>query len=119
MGEKRGSPVRLAAAAAKLLSRVQLCVTPWTAAYQAPPSRGFSRQEYWSRVPSPSPPVRLRAPQSLAGGLSRSFESYSLTRGGGLGELCLSVAKPPVVSLISGTASETLSCEPGTRVLTF
>ena len=39
----------------KLLSRVQLCATPWTAAYQAPPSMGFSRQEYWSGVPSPSP----------------------------------------------------------------
>ena len=39
----------------KLLSRVQLLVTPWTAAYQAPPSMGFSRQEYWSRVPLPSP----------------------------------------------------------------
>ena len=35
--------------------RVQLCATPWTAAYQAPPSMGFSRQEYWSGVPSPSP----------------------------------------------------------------
>ena len=30
--------------------------TPWTAAYQAPPSMGFSRQEYWSGVPLPSPP---------------------------------------------------------------
>ena len=38
----------------KLLSRVQLFATPWTAAYQAPPSMGFSRQEYWSGVPSPS-----------------------------------------------------------------
>ena len=38
----------------KSLSRVQLFVTPWTAAYQAPPSMGFSRQEYWSGVPSPS-----------------------------------------------------------------
>ena len=37
------------------LSRVQLLVTPWTAAYQAPPSMGFSRQEYWSGVPLPSP----------------------------------------------------------------
>ena len=36
-------------------SRVQLCVTPWTAAYQAPPSMGFSRQQYWSGVPLPSP----------------------------------------------------------------
>ena len=36
-------------------SRVQLCVTQWTAAHQAPPSMGFSRQEYWSGVPLPSP----------------------------------------------------------------
>ena len=39
----------------KSLSRVRLLATPWTAAYQAPPSMGFSRQEYWSGVPSPSP----------------------------------------------------------------
>ena len=39
----------------KSLSRVQLLATPWTAAYQAPPSMGFSRQEYWSGVPLPSP----------------------------------------------------------------
>ena len=38
----------------KSLSRVQLLATPWTAAYQAPPSMGFSRQEYWSGVPLPS-----------------------------------------------------------------
>ena len=37
------------------LSRVQLLVTPWTAAYQAPPSMGFSRQECWSGLPFPSP----------------------------------------------------------------
>ena len=37
----------------KLLSRVQLLATPWTAAYQAPPSMGFARQEYWSGVPLP------------------------------------------------------------------
>ena len=35
----------------KLLSRVRPLVTPWTTAYQAPPSMGFSRQEYWSGVP--------------------------------------------------------------------
>ena len=35
----------------KLLSRVQLFATPWTVAYQAPPSMGFSRQEYWSGLP--------------------------------------------------------------------
>ena len=39
---------------AKLLSRVRLLATPWTAAHQAPPSMGFSRQEYWSGVPLPS-----------------------------------------------------------------
>ena len=38
----------------KLLSRVRLLATPWTAAHQAPLSMGFSRQEYWSGVPSPS-----------------------------------------------------------------
>ena len=40
----------------KSLSSVQLLATPWTAAQKAPPpSMGFSRQEYWSGVPSPSP----------------------------------------------------------------
>ena len=39
------------------LSRVQLLATAWTAAYQAPPSMGFSRQEYWSGLPLPSPGV--------------------------------------------------------------
>ena len=38
----------------KSLSRVQLFATPWTAAYQAPPSMGFSQQGYWSGVPWPS-----------------------------------------------------------------
>ena len=39
----------------KSLSRARLLATSWTAAYQAPPSMGFSRQEYWSGVPLPSP----------------------------------------------------------------
>ena len=39
----------------KSLSRVRLFVTPWTVAYQAPLSMGFSRQEYWSGLPFPSP----------------------------------------------------------------
>ena len=44
----------------KSLSRAQLLATPWTAAYQASPSMGFSRQEYWSGVPLPSPsPVEM------------------------------------------------------------
>ena len=43
----------------KSLSRVRLLATPWTTAHQAPPSMGFSRQEYWSGVPLPSPNVPL------------------------------------------------------------
>ena len=39
----------------KSLSRVQLFVTLWTIAYQAPLSMGFSRQDYWSGLPFPSP----------------------------------------------------------------
>ena len=39
----------------KSLSHVRFLATPWTAAYQAPPSMGFSRQEYWSGLPLPSP----------------------------------------------------------------
>ena len=39
----------------KSLSRVRLFAAPWTVAYQAPPSVEFSRQEYWSGLPFPSP----------------------------------------------------------------
>ena len=39
----------------KLLSHVRLFATPWTVAHQASPSMGFSRQEYWSELPFPSP----------------------------------------------------------------
>ena len=48
----------------KSLSHVQLLATPWTAAYQAPPSMGFSSQEYWSRLPLPSPICRWHHPYS-------------------------------------------------------
>ena len=43
----------------KTLSCVRLLVTPWTAAYQAPPSMGFSKQEYWSGLPLPSLAIAL------------------------------------------------------------
>ena len=46
----------------KSLSHAQLLVTPWTAAYQAPPPMGFSRQEYWSGVPLPSLSARSTQP---------------------------------------------------------
>ena len=41
-------------------SRVQLCETPQTAAHQAPPSLGFSRQEHWSGLPFPSPMIKVK-----------------------------------------------------------
>ena len=58
----------------KLLSRVRLLATPWTEAYQAPPSMGFSGQQYWSGVPlpdssnccSPAPEHRLSSCAALA-----------------------------------------------------
>ena len=46
------------------LSRVQLIVTPWTVAHQAPESMGFPRQEYWHGLPFPSPGISSR-PVSL------------------------------------------------------
>ena len=50
---KRASPSR--GHAVKLLSRVRLFAIPWTVAYQAPPSMGFTGLEYWSGLPFPSP----------------------------------------------------------------
>ena len=53
----------------KSLSRVRLFATPWTVAHQAPLSMGFSRQEYWSGLPFPSPgdlPDPGIEPRSLA-----------------------------------------------------
>ena len=44
----------------KSLSRVRLLATPGTAAHQTPPSMGFSRQEYWSGVPLPSPIILVQ-----------------------------------------------------------
>ena len=49
------SQVALVVKKVKSLSHVQLFVTPLTLAYQAPPSMGFSRQEYWGGLPFPSP----------------------------------------------------------------
>ena len=49
----------------KSLSRVRLLGAPWTAAYQAPPSMGFSKQEYWSGVPLPSLLLQANDPLPL------------------------------------------------------
>ena len=60
----------------KSLSRVRLFATPWTIAYQAPPSMGFSRQEYWSGLPFPSPGdlpdpgIKPRSPEFQADALT-------------------------------------------------
>jgi len=51
--------------------------TPWTAAYQAPPSMGFSRQEYWSGVPLPSPILELK--KRYFGHLMRRADSLEKT----------------------------------------
>ena len=64
----------------KSFSRVRLLATPWTAAYQAPPSMGFSRQEYWSGVPLPSP-IRMPSNVQIIILFSKnrdSFHSYSI-----------------------------------------
>ena len=50
----------------KLLSRVRLLATPGTAAYQAPLLMGFSRQEYWSGVPLPSPYIQHKYPLKVS-----------------------------------------------------
>ena len=55
------------------LSRIRLLSTPWTAAYQAPPSMGFSRQEYWSGVPLPSPDMATEGSILLQGQTSGKF----------------------------------------------
>ena len=60
----------------KSLNTVRLFATPWTVAHQAPPSMGFSRQEYWSELPFPSPgdlPDPGIKPRSLA------FQADALT----------------------------------------
>ena len=63
----------------KSLSGAQLLATPWTAAHQAPPSMGFSRQEYWSGVPLPSPLIHLELENNLANiAIAFVFENATL-----------------------------------------
>ena len=52
---KKGSAKECSKVNVKSLNHVQLLATPWTIAHQAPPSMGFSSQEYWSGLPFPSP----------------------------------------------------------------
>ena len=60
----------------KLLSRIRLFATPWTVAHQAPPSMGFSRQEYWSGLPFPSPG---NLPDPEIGSRSPALQADALT----------------------------------------
>ena len=64
----------------KLISRVWLFATPWTAAYQAPPSIGVSRQEYWSGLllPSPEPPLFILLLNCFSDPLSFTFQLLNL-----------------------------------------
>ena len=65
----------------KLLSCVQLLATPWTAAYQASSSMGFSRQEYWSGVPLPSPTYGFMCLLRTRIILTGEWEINDLTKG--------------------------------------
>ena len=81
----------------KSLSCVRLLVTPWTAAHQAPPSMGFSRQEYWSGVP-------LSSPNLMSAAAAKSLQCVTLYKCynntnfffGCAGALLLSTAFSPV-----------------------
>ena len=68
---------------AKSLSRVRLFVTPWTVPHQAPLSMGFSRQEYWSELPCPSPGdlpnPRIELMSSMSAALAGGFFITSST----------------------------------------
>ena len=59
-------------------SCVRLCVTPWTAAHQAPLSLGFSKQEHWSGLPSPSPMHEIEKPKSSRSVVSDSSRPHGL-----------------------------------------
>ena len=63
----------------KSLSRVRLLATSWTAAHQAPPSMGLSRQEYWGGVPPPSPTPLLRTHKH---NLQTPFFDFKMEGGG-------------------------------------
>ena len=83
----RGNKVKVKV---KSLSRVRLFVTPWTVAHQAPPSMEFSRQEYWSGLPFPSPGdlpdpgIEPRSPALQADTLASEPPGKHLTRWGNI-----------------------------------
>ena len=90
----------------KSLSRVWLFATPWTGAYQAPPSMGFSRQKYWSGLPFPPPMHESEKWKWSHWVVSNSLQPHGLEptrllhpwdfpgKGTGVGCLCLFCDKP-------------------------
>ena len=62
----------------KSLRHVRLLATPWTAGYQAPPSVGFSRQEYWNGVPLPSPQIHTKEKQYTCTQCGKAFNQKSM-----------------------------------------
>ena len=74
-----GCHFRLQCVKVKLLSRVWLFANPWTAAYQAPPSMEFSRQEYWSGLPLPSPPLSNYSMSFMSSGLTSQLQGSLVT----------------------------------------
>ena len=104
----------------KSLSHVQLFTTPWTAAYQAPPSMGFSRQEYWSGVPLPSPMTVTSTCQStyylIGYSLIISFHPAPTPRGRqAIGQTLPSAVWHVVSGFISLTLSPLTSIVPFSR----
>ena len=85
----------------KLLSHVRFFVTPWTAAHQAPPSMGFSRQEYWRGMPLPSPGHLFRLTLfNCAAGREEHCKQISLERVGSAHSVWVTLGLPPVTACV-------------------
>ena len=105
----------------KLLSHVRLLATPWTAAHQAPPSMGVSRQEYWSALPLPSPAYSLAAAAkslqsclTLCDRLPRPWDSPGKNTGVGCHFLlqCMKVKSESEVAQSCLPLSDPVDCSP-------
>ena len=106
-----------------MLSRIRLLATPWTAAYQAPPSVGFSRQEYWSGLPCPavaadkslqSCPTLCNPLRRQPSRLPRPWDSPGKNTGVGCHFLlqCIRVKSESEVAQSCLTLSDPMDCSP-------